>query len=305
MLLNNITDQFGSSYKMTTDGTHAIFVHDDPMCGDSSGHLYVNLESGGWFCHRCESCGYVNTEGFSPNIKESELKPFSAFHPISVDKDPRAVKYLQSRKVLRSVWREYAFSLSPIARYEGLILIPIHNEGYCGWQGRVYLGQSQVGLHRNLYPGQRPLVHAVPGNRWFSCRGFRRKNAIWNFDRAIQHNTIVICEGIFSALAVGPSAMATLGKAITEQQLNRIIRSGHRDAVIALDGDARLASLILGLKLTGYGINTRIAQFVGKEDPDSVSDIEDRITNAPSWRMCDLLEEMNRISKLPTRRIFK
>jgi hypothetical protein len=338
ILLGAIEKKFGSRYTISADESHAIFIHGD--CGDKRGHLYVNVDTGGWFCQRCEAAGWVEVDGWVPRKgdKKSNLRPFDEYQPIDIRNDPRAVHYLWSRGVQESNWNDLGFSLSAVERYRGLILCPIFTGGeYQGWQGRVFLPREAQtalieGYERNLPDDQEaaakarkyywPLVAKDPDNRWFSCVGFRRATAVFNYDRVFGEKSIVLCEGIFSSLAVenrGVRSIATLGKSVSALQMRKIFElaraPGFQEFVLAIDGDAYFTSLLLGYKFSEVGIRCRIVSFENKkvvggvtipaEDPASVPDIERRVKEARPWKMIDLIEEMQRIAKLPRKIRFE
>lgn len=57
--------------------------------------------------------------------------------------------------------------------------------------------------------------------------------------QAVQHSeTVVMCEGVFSALAAGRDGIACYGKYVADVQLAKIRAAGATGIVVALDGDA-------------------------------------------------------------------
>lgn len=98
---------------------------------------------------------------------------------------------------------------------------------------------------------------------------------IFNFSQAIQYlgnnpqcERLVICEGIFSALAVGENAVCLFGKEASQTQLNLIFRSGVEKVHVLLDPGAEINALKLAAQL-----HTRLdvkISFLQGGDPNEV-----------------------------------
>jgi hypothetical protein len=321
ILLAAIEKKFGSEYRLSSDGAHAVFTHQG--CGPKRDRLYVNVDTGGYFCQQCEENGWVNVDGWEPTGAKGRktLRPFDWYQPIDIDTDKRAIKYLWSRGIRRDQWESYGMQLSGLDLYRGLILVPIYTAGeYQGWQGRNYFTPDEIrSLTQNRKdedPKYHPLIVRNPENRWFSCSGFHRATAIFNYDEAVNSDLIVLCEGIFSCTAVlnhNFKAIATLGKSISEAQLKLLFKlvSVRGEVTIAIDGDALFTAMLLGYRFSEVGIRTRIVHFENdrvingveypSEDPASVSDIEHRIRTARLWTMNEFIEVMHLAKKIPSK----
>jgi hypothetical protein len=75
----------------------------------------------------------------------------------------------------------------------------------------------------------------------------------WNLDVAKNHSTVILCEGILSAVAAGPAAIAIGGKTVTPEALG-IIKRLWKKAFVMLDPDA--------------GINRKVNIPGKKDEPD-------------------------------------
>lgn len=64
-----------------------------------------------------------------------------------------------------------------------------------------------------------------------------KTHILFNFDMAKLSKTVVVTEGIFDAMTIGSSAIATLGKKISKQQL-KLIKDNWDTIILALDPDA-------------------------------------------------------------------
>lgn len=78
----------------------------------------------------------------------------------------------------------------------------------------------------------------IPGDPKYISPPWPKGDSLWN-SGALNTRQIVICEGVFSAIAVGSQAVAICGKTMTIPQANRIARSKRvKSITIMLDADA-------------------------------------------------------------------
>lgn len=85
-----------------------------------------------------------------------------------------------------------------------------------------------------------------------------RKDIIYNMNHINQHSKMVICEGIFNAITCTNEAytgIATLGKAITDNQINLMIKLNPKAYYIFLDNDAKAQELKLARRLFDNGVD--------------------------------------------------
>lgn len=103
------------------------------------------------------------------------------------------------------------------------IIIPIqlHNS-LVGWQARYIGDKNWKECH---FP------------KYWSMPNMSRSSILYNYDLAKDFNYVVITEGPSDVWSVGKSAIATLGKCISQQQKELIIRT-WKTAIIFLDADA-------------------------------------------------------------------
>ena len=76
---------------------------------------------------------------------------------------------------------------------------------------------------------------------------------LYGYDEAFaQNDRLVITEGFFDKLRTGVTAVATLGKSISDEQL-RLIRLGDfKEVIVFLDQDAQRESRAIAHKLSLY-----------------------------------------------------
>jgi hypothetical protein len=105
----------------------------------------------------------------------------------------------------------------------GRLVVPVLFKGKAvGWQARL-VGE--------------PLPHTVP--KYYTMRGFRKSEYLYNFDVASRFPFVVVCEGVTGVWTFGPEAVALFGKTASHAQIQLLQTTWKAGAVIVLlDGDA-------------------------------------------------------------------
>ncbi len=151
------------------------------------------------------------------------------------------------------------------------------------WQIRVYqLGTSPECQDRIIIPEPTPDKKKL---FYYTARGLdssvypRYKNpedvspGVFNLHAASTHGTIVVCEGGFSAMAVGRNAVALYGNSLTDRQAEIIlstIKAKEHNIIICLDGGYEKEAMKIAAKLYGYFHAVSVALLPGKQDPAEV-----------------------------------
>ena len=79
---------------------------------------------------------------------------------------------------------------------------------------------------------------------------------------------IVLCEGVFDAIAIKKNAIPLLGKFPSKKLVMKIMESGVKDIYIALDEDAKEDALKLSEFMIGYGKNVYLMNMDTKDPSD-------------------------------------
>lgn len=82
--------------------------------------------------------------------------------------------------------------------------------------------------------------------------GLGKEFIIFNYDALEMYRSVFICEGALNALTIGDRAIATMGKAISQYQVNELLKSSCQRYIIVLDPDAKRYAVNLALKLVAY-----------------------------------------------------
>jgi len=290
---------------LNTDPREMLF-----HCGECGApKLYVNAQSGAFYCMRCQykgsvfrlaQIGYIPSVGpkqelswLPPTLEQIEASPL---RPNSAP-----FRYLVRRGFTAEQIREFGVCGS---NYEGSVFLTVVD----GTGRDVGTTKKYVRLRRSaifpLYDGgykgyqARYMDATEKSKRWMSAPGTRRKSLLFNADKALSpaNDYIFIAEGIPAACALGPQAVATFGKSFSEPQLERLVGAPQELLYVAYDGDATQEARKLALALLEVGKRVRIVHFTGDEDPDSVPDLRRRVERATEYTYDELLSSAPRES---------
>jgi hypothetical protein len=99
-----------------------------------------------------------------------------------------------------------------------------------------------------------------------------RRHHVCFLEKALEYSPgeVIVCEGIFSAIAAGRDAVAALGKLVTDCQLQTMYAAGVRRVTLALDGDAWKETLDTAERCLKIGLETRVVPLPTDKDPDDL-----------------------------------
>ena len=141
-------------------------------------------------------------------------------------------KYLYERGLTDNDFIKYGIGYATTGEYGGRVIIP------------SYSGSNQL----NFF-----VARAYDGN-YFKYKNPEASKDIIFFENLINWNQpIILCEGVFDAMAIRRNAIPILGKSISTSLYKKIITSNVQDIYIALDTDARDKALEIGEKFLNQG----------------------------------------------------
>lgn len=289
------------------------FIVRCPVC--TKRKLSINARSGMYQCwHGC-MCGHVDNL-----FKDVELTRIAEAHarqraaPVEVKVDMpgelipltdlpyehQALSYLRSRNFdpieLDKVYgmrycREGKTYAKGLFNTSNTIVIPIYVQGVVtGWQARLLYNPDSLSdeVCEALGFIQDEDGTYVKPPKYFTMPGFDKGKMCWNFDWARQGNLVVVTEGIFDAMAVGRSAIATFGKGVTEYQSN-LLKAYWDLVVILLDpGDAEKEMVKLENSLSKCSVAALYVMLEGYKDAGEAPRME-------IWRQIDKAISNNKV----------
>ena len=230
-------------------GAHGEYQLNCPFCEERAGKVDDKYKlsanpaaekdgvKGGWRCWRCDARGWGGLDFLEPQEPEppkaADLRAPRGFVPFRGNEGSVALAPYREHVQRRGVY-DFAEAVGAggciEGRYAGRVVVP-HVVGgrWAGFSARAIQGQEP----KYLYPP-----------------GMERRSALWGLDWVpADDEPVWIVEGVFDALPLFPYGLATFGKGVTQEQIERIAGLGKR-VVCCLDGDAWQEC---------YALSTRIA----------------------------------------------
>lgn len=152
----------------------------------------------------------------------------------------------QIARSIRSYVKGRGFSIEELCKHGvgyatkepffGYLIIPFYYRG----QLRYYNARNVIGKGPRYNNPDKDIT------------GLGKQFIIFNHDALEMYRSVFICEGALNALTIGDRAIATMGKAISQYQVNELLKSQCQRYIILLDPDARSYAVNLALKLVAY-----------------------------------------------------
>lgn len=304
--ISKFIDKYFNDYQIVSSGKEIAI--ECIFCSQSSKKkkLTINTESGLWHCWKCGKKGNffqfidkVKKQGKSVNLdafkqegekfKNTEIKPIVDEIPYPEGfflLDPKAkgytveqaLDYLKGRGIEGNTIHAYRLGYCGTGMLSGRVIVPIYyKDKLVSYIARDFTGKSS---RRILTP---------PGN---GTAGIKRY--IYRIEEAKKLGHLIITEGVFSCISVGPCGVAIFGKQPTVNQLAQILNAKPKRVTVALDPDAAKEAISLANSLLFHIKDVRLAEFPVGEDPNSLSKeaLEDCLRNARRVNMFNPIEEM-------------
>ena len=259
-LLASIENILGKSNKRARDN-HAFNC---PFCNHRKPKLEINMHTNEegknfWECWVCQTRGQTirsllyqlktpNEEAQSilkylPKGAQSEYKQLSIvelpkeYQPLYLASSESYVanmvkKYLYERGLTDNDFIKYSIGYCTTGDYGGRVVIP------------SYSGSNQLNF----------FVARTYDGSYFKYKNPEASKDIIFFENLINwEQPIILCEGVFDAMAIKRNAIPILGKSISTSLYKKIITSKVKDIYIALDTDAKVRALEIGEKFLNQG----------------------------------------------------
>jgi len=271
-LLGSIENLLGKSHKRAR-ANHAFHC---PFCNHRKPKLEINMatnEKGHnpWECWVCQTKGrtirsllkQLNTPKDQAALilkylpKGSEIE-YTGISIVELPKEYQRLDQATSTSVIANLVKKYLYD-------RGLTDNDFikYGIGYCTsgeYGGRVILPS---------YSGSNRLNYFV--GRSFDGNYFKYKNPESSKDIIFYENLInwdcpiILCEGVFDAIAIRRNAIPILGKSISNELWRKLLTSKLTDIYIALDLDAQDAALKMAEKFIAAGFRVFLIELPGKD----------------------------------------
>lgn len=261
---------------------------------DDKFHLYANPDKGAFICHRCGARGSISLlidDSAEPVISKDWYEEVVSL--LSVDARQTSLDLRQEVKLPDDVVE--IRSGSPAGRY-------LKKRGFGRFEINEYRLVEQPDRYRLVIPSyrdelidfwvSRTYINEEP--KYLNPKGASRRFALFGFDQAKGDSRVVICEGVFSAMAArqatGISSVATYGKLVAAEQVKLLLTLKPKEFIVAFDSDAdseamMLAEILSVSKDSAVKIVNWSQLPKGEHDPDSVKRavFERLVADAPQF----------------------
>ena len=259
-LLGSIENILGKSHKRARDN----YAFHCPFCNHRKPKLEIKMatnEEGKnfWECWVCQTRGQsirslLKQLKTPKDIAATILKylpkgTFTEYNGLSIIELPKEYqplhsasstsvvanivkKYLYERGLSDNDFIKYGIGYATTGDYGGRVIIP------------SYSGSNQL----NFF-----VARTYDGN-YFKYKNPEASKDIIFFENLINWDQpIILCEGVFDAMAIRRNAIPILGKSISTSLYKKILTSNVKDIYVALDTDARDKAIEIGEKFLNQG----------------------------------------------------
>ncbi len=271
-LLGSIENILGKSSKKARDN----YAFHCPFCNHRKKKLEINMatnEQGHnpWECWVCQTKGRTIRSllkqlrtprdeaaeilKYLPKGSQIEYKQLSI---IEMPKEYQSLFYSSETSVIANLVKKYLYDRG--LNDNDFIKYSI---GYCTsgeYGGRVILPSYSESNRLNYFVGR-----SYDGN-YFKYKNPEVSKDIIFFENLINWNApIILCEGVFDAIAIRRNAIPLLGKNIPNSLYKKIITSKLTDIYIALDLDAQTEALTIAEKFLNQGKKVFLVNMKDKD----------------------------------------
>ena len=153
-------------------------------------------------------------------------------------------KYLYERGLTDNDFIKYGVGYATTGEYGGRVIVPSYTTS-----GTL-----------NFF-----VARSFDGN-YFKYKNPEASKDIIFFENLINWNApIILCEGVFDAIAIRRNAIPILGKSVSKALYKKIITSNVRDIYIALDNDAKDRALEIAEQFLNNGKRVFIVEMKDKD----------------------------------------
>lgn len=260
MIEDLLKSKFGD-FKRTDAGDYRVCC---PFCGEINFKLYVSLRVGTIHCFHCEKKGPVASL-VKGNFKLSEVRKIRRpkftdmpeILPITSSFGSRKIwRYARSRLTEKEIY-QHRLGFIDREEYQDRLIMPVTRDF------RVSYFQA-----RATWRGAKAKYRNPKRSEVF----YGKSEVVFNLDWAREDlGLCVICEGIFSAIAIPSRAgVAILGKTLSPVQEMLLLEKLFNEYIILLDPGAEEEALTMLERLMMCGANVKLG-LLDRGDPADVS----------------------------------
>ena len=259
-LLGSIENILGKSHKRARDN----YAFHCPFCNHHKPKLEINMatnEEGKnpWECWVCQTRGRtIRSLLYQLKTPRDQAAEILKYLPKGVRTEYKGISILELPKEFQSL-----YSASTTSVVANLVRKYLYERGLTDndfikygigyattgeYGGRVIIPSYSQSNQLNFF-----VARTYDGN-YFKYKNPEASKDIVFFENFINWNQpIILCEGVFDAMAIRRNAIPILGKSLSTSLYKKIITSPLKDVYVALDTDARDRALEIAEQLLNQG----------------------------------------------------
>ena len=281
MVLLGLVESVLDKGKHTSRGNYAFHC---PFCHHHKPKLEINLETGAkgdntWHCWTCNSKGKTIYSLFKrldvSKDKVEQLKSYVKYIPSGREGETKeefnvelpkefkslitplgnsvslrqAINYIKTRNISNNDILKYNIGYCDSGRFNNSIILPSYDRN----------GKINYFISRSFEQDPVRKYNAPRCN----------KNEIIGLEYYINWDIpVILCEGIFDALAIRRNAVPLFGKSISQALMLKLVENNVKTIYIALDNDALKDSINHCEKLLNLGKEVYLVELSGKDPSD-------------------------------------
>ena len=274
-LLGSIENILGKSYKRAREN-HAFNC---PFCNHHKPKLEINFRTNEkgqnpWECWVCQTRGRtIKSLLYQLKIPRDQATEVLRYVPKNSETEYREVESVQLPKEFKTLYNASNTSIiaNKIKRYlyeRGFSDNDFikYNVGYCTageYGGRIIIPSYSESNILNYF-----IARTHEGS-YHKYRNPEVSKDIIFFENLINWDQpIILCEGVFDAIAIKRNAIPILGKSLSNTLIKKLISSTNKDIYIALDTDARIKALQISEHLLSLGKRVFLVKLTDKDPSD-------------------------------------
>ena len=281
--------------KPSTKGNHAFHC---PLCKHHKPKLEVDPMLGVWHCWVCGEKGRTPTsllrKVHASNEQISEMRSYfpdgkgekieKSYEVVQLPKEfnslvgksnklgfRQAKAYLLSRGITEEDILKYNIGYCETGKYRNSVIVPSYNK----------LGQVNYFISRSF--------EKEPGRKYNapSCN----KNELIGLEYYINWKCpVILCEGIFDAIALKRNAVPLFGKSIPKSLMMKLVENDVKTVYLALDNDALKEAIEYSQQLINLGKDVYLIELQGKDPSDmGFEEVTKHLHKAKQLTFSDLL----------------
>tara|TARA_R110001592_G_scaffold150123_3_gene375794 strand:- start:1534 stop:2457 length:924 start_codon:yes stop_codon:yes gene_type:complete len=271
-LLGSIENLLGKSHKRARSN-HAFHC---PFCNHRKPKLEINMATNEhgknpWECWVCETKGTTIRSLLyqlkAPKAQSADILKYLPkgaqieYKGLSIIELPDEYQLLfeaSSTSVIANNVKKYLYDRG-LTDYDFIK----YQIGYCTsgeYGGRIIIPSYSESNQLNFF-----IARTYDGN-YFKYKNPEASKDIVFFENLINWNTpVILCEGVFDAIAIRRNAIPLLGKNMAKELYKKLLTSPCSDIYVALDSDARNRALQISEQLLNQGKKVYLIEMKDKD----------------------------------------